>query len=249
MKLKKLIIICTVSFFTFLNANCQIRHFYHRLDVGSGNIYTFVGSNLITAFANYLSHTVLFDNSFNYSFYSGKYQINNISIKHNNIAGITARDLFDDIHGGVKLGYKSDSFNAFNWGIYGSAHYKLNQFKSRLTDVYEPERLSYFKPGVGLFFLFGGIEHKTWVQIETGAQYCIPIVYSGRFGNTKVPLNKGIATTYSIKIGGSTDFTGGVFLNLYHFNIFKENYYTNFKMYNVGVTLTITPKRGEKYYD
>lgn len=233
-----------------LSAFPQSRNFYYRADVESGNVYTFVGSNLITAFANYFSHDVLFDNSFQYSFFSGETSLGKVKTKPQNMLGLTARDLFNDITLGGKIGYKSDSMDSFNWGAYGSLHYKLNQFKC-LWNSYEDylqERFSFIKPGIGLYGLFGGIEHKYKFQIEAGVQYCIPTGYNGVFGSGSKNLNSGISTHYALKLGGYVDFSGGIFLDIYHFNIYKKELCNKFKMFNMGLTLTITPKRSERYY-
>lgn len=231
-----------------VGVSAQSRNFYHRLDVGSGNVYSFVGSNLITAFVNYFSHDLLFDNSFNYTVFSGN---GNLKTKTENTMGINSRDLFNDVFAGTKLGYKSDNFGNFNWGVYGSVHYKLNQFQSiwTLGGNYNHERFSFLKSGIGFYTLFGSIEQKLKCQIEFGLQYCVPTSYKGNFGNDAKVLNNGIASHYALKIAGATDFSCGVFLDLYHFDIYKKDFSKKFKMYNLGVTFTITPKRGERYYD
>lgn len=68
-KIRTFLISLTLCLATTVNAQ---RHFYHRIDVGSSNIYTFVISNLITGYANYLTHDILFDNSYVYTIYGGK---------------------------------------------------------------------------------------------------------------------------------------------------------------------------------
>ena len=234
------------------SSQAQSRHFYHRIDIGSGNAYTFVGSNLITSFANYFAHDILFDNSFNYSVFSGE-AINGAKIrtKPENLLGLTARDLLNDATAGIKLGYKSDNFGSFNWGIYGSAHYKINQYKARVddTDEYSHERFSYFRPGIGAYLLFGSVENRTKFQIEAGAQYNIPLSYKGLIDGKKDVLNSGITTHWALKIGGAHDFSGGIFVDINHFDIFIPSVAKKMKMYTFGITLTITPRRGEKLYD
>lgn len=252
MKYLKFLSIWVLLFiYSSINTCAQSRHFFHRIDFGSGNLYTFVGSNLITAFANYFSHDVLFDNSFNYTFFNGENSYGSIKTKPNNLLGLSAKDLFNDLSSGIKLGYKSDNFGNFNWGLYGTCQYKLNQFRSNwtLTGEFNHERFSYLKPGVSIYTLFGSIENKIKWQLEAGVQYCMPLTYSGSFGKGSGILNKGIASHYAVKIGGATDFSCGIFLDMYHFDIFKKEYVNNFKMYNIGVTFTITPKRSERYYD
>ncbi len=251
MKLHKFLLFFILLLSTTFSLNAQSRNFYHRIEIGSGNLYSFVAGNLIAGFANYYTHSVLFDNSFTYTLFSGKTDLGSVKTKPENLIGITARDLFNDISGGVKLGYNSDNFDNFNWGVYGSLYYKLNQFKSlwHTNAEYTRERFSYLKPGIGFFALFGSIEQKVKYQLEAGIQYCCPIAYTGVFGSKTNTLNSGIGSHYAIKIGGATDFSCGIYVDLYHFDLYKKEYCKKFKMYNLGVTFTITPKRSERYYN
>lgn len=233
------------------NATAQNRHFYHRGDIGSGNAYMFVGTNLITAFANYLSHDILFDNSFNYTFYDCNLGGTEFKTKANNIMGLKAKELFNDFTAGVKLGYKSDSYSSFNWGIYGSFHYKINQFQLKPdgAESYANERMCYLKPGVGAFVVLGSIESDIKVQIEGALRYALPIAYKGMLGDKTDMLDSGIQSHFALKLGGAHDFSGGVFVDINHFDFYKDMPSdSKFKAYTIGVTLTITPKRGERLY-
>ena len=256
MNTKRNIFIIVLSMVTFCHTNIAEaqRNFYYRIDVGSSNIYSFAVSNLITGYANYFAHNFLFDNSYTYTFYSGRYMGDKTKIKPLDLMGISAEDLFNDCFSGVKLGYQSDNMGIFNWGIYGSAHYKINQFKAwfPFESDYRKECLQYFKPGVGILMTFGSIENKIKVQIEAAARYDIPISYNGVFGKNEDILNKGISSHFSIKVAGYTDYSIGIFADLNHYNLYKDfddigN--SKFKMYNIGITFTISAKRGEDMYD
>lgn len=247
---RRVAIILVTAAFAICSAKAQHPNFFHRLDVASGNTYTFVGTNLITAFTNYLTHDVLFDNSFQYSFFNGSIGNSDIKTKPENLLGLRASDLFNDMNLGVKLGYRSSSYGSFNWGVYGSAHWRLNQFQSKVGNAseYGRERFSYLRPGVGVFAMFGDIEHKLKFQIEVGARYNIPLAYTGMYGTSTDVLDSGLTTHYALKLGGAYDFTGGIYLDINHFNFFKPEYCNKFKMMTIGVTFTITPKRGEGLY-
>ncbi len=227
------------------------RHLYLRLDVGSGNIYTFAASNIVTGFINLVSKQVLFDNSFLLTYNSGSIDNRDIDLKGNNKIGLVARDAFNELYGGLKLGYQSDNIGNFNWGIYGSAHYKLNQYRAKFPNEtdFSPERFSYFKPGAGLFMIFGSIQQKTKVQVEAALRYAIPIGYKGMIGTDAEVLNSGLASFYALKFGGYSWFNFGFFAEVNHFDIFKTmgQYGTdpNFGSYTFGLTLTINPKSGE----
>ncbi len=221
------------------------RNFYHRIDVGSSNLYTFVLSNIATGFANYYSQDILFDNSYVYTLYSGDYKTKGL-----HPLGMTARDLFNDAFAGVKLGYHSESFSNFNWGIFGSAHYRINQVnvKRNASEEYHLERFQYLKPGAGVLFTFGGIESNLIVQLEAAVRYDMPIKYKGMYGSETNIINNGISSHYSLKFAGNSPFSIGVFVDLVHYNIYKENN-LKLKPFSFGAVFTITPKRGMDIYD
>lgn len=253
MKIKffpKLVFLFAISFSISTNAQ---RNFYHRIDLGSSNLYTFVISNIVTGYANYFSHDILFDNSYAYTFYKGVYCDQNIKTKAFSPIGITARDLFNDAFAGVKLGYQSDNMGGFNWGIYASTHYKINQVKATfLSEDYSNECFQYIKPGLGLMFTFGSVENTTKVQLEAVVRYDIPIGYNGYFGNRRDALNNGVSSRFVIKVAGYKWFSVGAYTELNYYDLYKFKNVTgksNFKMYNIGLTFTITPKRGEDIYD
>lgn len=249
-KNKTLLIVLSLCFTATVNAQ---RHLYHRIDVGSSNVYTFVLSNLITSYTNYFTHDILFDNSYVYTIYGGKVDGESFKTKAFTPMGITASELFNDAFVGVKLGYKSDLMGAFNWGLYASGHFRVYQFKAKSAAMedYIKERHNYLKPGVGLMLTFGNIESKIKVEIEAAARYDFPIGYKGLWG-TKANdvLGKGISSHYSIKVGGYSWFSAGVFADLCHYNTYDYTQIdSSFKPYSFGVTFTITPKRGEDLYD
>lgn len=240
--------------FNSVSAMAQ-RNFYHRIDVGSSNIYSFVGSNLITGYANYLTHDILFDNSFTYSFYNGTYNGKDIKTKSYSMTGLTARELFGDCFAGIKLGYQSDYMSSVNWGLYASCHYKLNQFEAKWPDAqdYSGERAQYLKPGAGLFFTFGSVESQTKVQLEAALRYDMPMGYKGILGTKKDELKSGLSSHFAIKFAGYSWISAGLYMDICHYDLYKDfkdaGKDSKFKMYNVGVTFTITPKRGEDIYD
>ena len=249
-KIKIIMLIIAICDFSTLSAQ---RNFYHRLDVGSSNIYTFVLSNLVTGYANYLSHDMLFDNSYIYTIYRGKMGGEKIETKAYSPMGLTAKEVFNDVYGGVKLGYQSDLMGKVNWGIYASGHYRVNQVKVLFPgdDVYKAERFQYFKPGMGILLTFGGIDQKVKVQLEAAARYDLPVGYSGAMeGKASDILKSGISSHFAVKIAGFSWLSAGLFADFTHHDIYKNmTGDSHFKPYSFGVTFTITPKRGEDLYD
>lgn len=227
-------------------------NFYHRVDVGSGNIYSFVGSNLVTGYSNYFTHDILFDNSFSYTLFNGRYQGMDIKTKTMDPMGIMAKDIFSDCFAGIKLGYQSDLMGGVNWGIYASAHYRINQFDARFpfADDYQKESVQYVKPGTGVLLTLGSVESKTKVQFEAALRYDIPIAYKGVFGNKNSVLEKGLSSHFGVKVAGYTWFSAGLYADMNFYDLYKDmGSNSQFKIYSVGLTFTITPKRGEDLYD
>lgn len=240
---KQKFLLTLLSLLMFIGANAK-RNFYHRIDVGTSNIYTFVLSNIATGFANYYSRDILFDNSYVYTLYSG-----DIKTKGLNPMGVTARDLFNYAFAGVKLGYHSESLSSFNWGLYASAHYRINQVdaKTKNAEGYHIERFQYLKPGAGILLTFGGVESDLIVQFEAAARFDMPINYKGMFGSETDCLKSGLSSHYSLKFAGNKAFSIGAFLDLTHYNLYKDND-LKMKPISFGAIFTITPKRGIDVY-
>lgn len=249
---KRYTILAALGLTCVVPSRADMRNFYHKVDITSGNVYTFVLSNLFTAYGNYLCHDILFDDSFQYTVMNGRtLSGEKISTKPQNLMGFKARDLFNDISTGIKLGYKSDSFSSVNWGIFAGTHYSINQFGAQLPgmDGYSNERYTYFKPGAGFYLMFGSIEQRLRVQVEMGARYNIPLKYHGNITDLPEPLNSGISSYYSLKFGGAYDFSGGIFVSVNHFDIFKHTVAERFRCWSAGVTFIITPKRSSRIYE
>lgn len=116
--MKKIIIAIIATVFAF-SAKCQV--FFHRIDINTGNIYTFVASNLVSAGLNQLTKDRLADTSFEYTFYSKDSGSGQLDIKDYNRAGITVKDLFADCNFGTRLGYRA-SIPVFSIGQFMALH-------------------------------------------------------------------------------------------------------------------------------
>lgn len=244
--MKKIVLIAALA---LLSMRMSAQHFYHRLDVSTNNIYTFVAANLATAGLNALTDDMLFDNAYTYTYYD--LSPNSIKIKSRDIAGLTARDIFSDIMVGAKLGYQSFNPGNFNWGVYGSAHYKINQFGTEVSDVVTNHNIQKAMVGGGLMFTLGNIESNTRVIIEAGLRYDIPLSYKGSFGTeTKDVLNGGLSSHYAIRFGGTSWLQGiGVYADIPHYNALKDAVGCKLKMYHFGIVYTISPWKLKEAYD
>ena len=231
----------------------RAQHFYYRLDIGTNNIYSFAAANLATAGLNALADKMLFDNAYTYTYINTS---DNLDTKGYNVAGMTARELFSDITVGGKLGYQSFYPSSFNWGIYGSAHYRVNQFKTSVSGLNEEHHtdIQRLQLGGGLLFNLGDIESSTRVVIEAGLRYELPINYNQCNGQ-KVSdvLNGGLSSHFALRINGNGVLQGlGVYADIPHYNIFKnsgnKSVMPNLKMYTFGLIYTITPWKIKEMY-
>lgn len=222
------------------------QNFFHRVDIETGNLYTFVASNLLTAGINKLTDDRLLDTGFSYTWGNLADTPQSDKYRNYNLAGITARDLFSDVTTGLKLGYQTFSPGAVNFGIFGSAHYRLNQFKYEISDEQFHHRVQRVAFGGGVFFTFGSIEQSQRVIVEAALRYNIPIGYNGCWGEkAKDIINEGMTSHYSIRMGGFGKLQGlGIFVDIPHYNLLKNNSSFNLpklRLYTIGITYTIMP--------
>lgn len=226
-------------------------HLYYKLDVGTNHIYSFAISNLATGWLNALADRMLFDNAYSYT-YLNDIDAPNYKSKQYSITGITARDFFSDITAGAKIGYQSASPDAFNWGLFGSAHYRVNQFKTSMnnSDAVLHNDVQRLLLGGGVLLSFGNIESKTRVTFEAALRYEMTLSYKGYYGKDKDLLNKGLSSHFAVRVNGSGALQGlGVFADIPHYDLFKVKSKGNLKMYTFGIIYTITPWKIINTYD
>ena len=233
--------------------SAKAQNLYYRLDIGTNNVYSFAAANLATAGLNALTDRMLFDNAYTYTYLNG---INGLETKGYNVAGMTARELFSDFTAGGKIGYQSFNPGSFNWGVFGSAHYRINQFKTSINDQSDfiHNDIQRLLLGGGLLFNFGDIESSTRFVIEAGVRYEMPLSYN-RLNNGKVSdvLNSGLSSHFALRINGSGVLQGlGVYADIPHYKLFKDtgslSNMPNLKMYTFGIIYTITPWKIREMY-
>lgn len=231
----------------------KAQNFYYRLDVGTNNIYSFAAANLATAGLNALADKMLFDNAYTYTYINTS---GNLNTKGYNVAGMTARDLFSDITAGGKIGYQSFNPGNFNWGVYGSAHYRVNQFKTATSGQSEEYHtdIQRLQIGGGLLFNLGDIESSTRVVIEAGLRYELPVSYN-QLNGQKISdvLNSGLSSHFALRINGNGILQGlGLYADIPHYDIFKktgsQSGLSNMKMFTFGLIYTITPWKIKEMY-
>lgn len=238
-------IITALAFVLCIMSNAQ--GVYHRLEIGTNNIYTFAAANLLTAGLNALTDDMLFDNAYTYTYmHTG----DNLEVKGRNVLGLTARDVFSDVTLGGKIGYQSTNPGNFNWGVFASAHYRINQFDLGVknSDAFLTQDIHRAQFGGGLLFTLGDIESSTKVIIEAGVRYEIPVLYNA--GGVKVEkvsnaLNSGLSSHVAVRLNGSGSLQGiGIYADIPHYKLYKGS---NIKPYTIGLLYTITPWKIKGY--
>ena len=197
------LLVCACAVYGVIDANAQ-RNFYHRLDVGSANVYTFVLSNLLTGYANYLSGDMLFDNSYVYTLYGGSMDGEKIRTKGFNPMGITATELFNDVFAGVKLGYQSDRLGFLNWGVFASGHYRINQVQAMfpVMEDFGKERFQYVNnSGISPHFSVK-VAGYSWFSAGVFGDFCHYDLYKDVVGDIDFrPYSLGVVFTITPKRG------------------------------------------------
>lgn len=239
--MKRLFLIFTIITGLTATIHATNPHFYHRFEINTGNLYSFTVTNLLTAGLNKASNDRLFDNSFNYTIYNC--DAPDYKVKEYDRIGVSFRDLFADSNIGVKLGYQSFNMGFFNWGIYGSAHYRINQFKTVASDATMRHNIQRIQLGGGLMIAFGSMDNENKVILEGSLRYNLPAYYhiSGINDNQKSLLDNGLTSYYAIRMGGLGPLKGlGVFIEIPHYSMIKSDVY-KIKPYTFGLTYTIMP--------
>ena len=226
---------------------------YFHIDFGSGNIYPTVIS-MATGYFNYLLDRPIFETSYNYSFITAKYGNEKLDTKHYDFNGLTARDLFNDIEAGIKLGYQTYTPDLFNVGIYGSVHYKLDQFmvKGYNESDYQSQNIHRVLLGATAFTTIGKMDNALKVTLEAGCRYNIGCLYKVNSVKMDDALNNGLSSHFAIKFAGEEIYQNiAIFANFNHFNLLKApiNGVDKINMWSIGITWSLTPVQiDSKYY-
>ena len=223
-------------------------HLILNAEVASGSPYTFAVSSVITGLLNYyVLNDAFFENSYTYTFYSTN--IDGLKARTMNPMGLTAREMFNNIQTGLKLGYQTYRPEFFNCGIYATAHYKMEQFKVGYdSDNMFNHRIQRVLVGATALVSLGSMKQPQRVIIEAGLRYSIPLTYKSPNGNGKSMLNEGYSSHYAVKIASRGMLQDiGIFADIDHFNLWK-NYKPNHRLrdFSIGVTWKITPQQADE---
>ena len=237
-----------LSFIANASAQSRIGIKNHNLifncDLCFGNPYTAALSSVATGLTNYyLLNDAFFENSFIYGIYPSN--VDNLEVKTQNPMGVTARELFNNVQAGLKLGYQSYNPGFFNAGIYATGHYKIDQFKVGFNDdnMFN-HRAQRVLVGATALFSLGSMEQANRVIIEAGCRYSIGLNYKSSNPNDNLSLNNGLVSHFAIKVASRGMLQNlGVFADINHFNLWKIQDGRKLNNYTFGLTWTLTPQQ------
>lgn len=227
------------------NVHFKNHHLIFNGDLAFGSPYTAAVSSIVTGLANYyLLNDAFFENSFAYSTYS--VNTDGVKAKTMNPMGLTARELFNNVQTGIKVGYQTYSPEFVNAGIYASAHYKLDQFQVGIDDDHMTNhRTQRVLVGATVLLSLGSMGQASRVIVEAGCRYSVGLAYKSPLGTDKKQLNDGLVSHFAIKLASRGMMQNvGVYADINHFNLWKD-FRPNQKLNNMtfGLTWTITPQQ------
>ena len=213
-------------------------HLFLHVDFAAGNIYTAAFPSLLTWGLNELTESNIFESALELPFYSS----DGFELKQYDIVGMTAHDLFKDIHPSLKIGYQTRRLSDVNWGIYATGEYVSNQFKTQFDGgSYENNRMSRLLLGGSAFGVLGGVDKNYHFMIEAGCRYSKVLSYTGPLSDGKTGINDGLVSHFGLKVSGAgaiQDF--GIYADFNHFDFLKRDD-AKLKMFNIGLMWTVTP--------
>lgn len=267
MKTKKIItlLLCFVLMLVNVNSiSAQTRHLYHRLELGGGNVWTFVGMEAISMIINEkagkpiseatLRFSVPCSEDGNLDSFQGfqdwnydRFAAYTIDEDENtDFASFSLDNLLSNIIIGEKIGYLTDNMGMINFCLYGAAYYNLHRLK-RMNDSYNPDdfvRLSMQKLqlGGGLMMILGSIENSNRWIFDAGLRYNLPLQFSAKGYDNKASdtMGKGLSSHYMLKWSSQSATAVGFTFDMLHYDLYKDyNVCGPANIYEFGITLSV----------
>lgn len=162
--------------------------------------------------------------------------------------GLSARELFNNVQAGFKLGYQTYSPEFVNFGIYASAHYKLDQFKVgyKSSDM-DGHRAQRALIGATALISLGSMESPSRVIIEAGCRYSLGLSYKSALGDDKDLPSDGFVSHFAVKLASRGLLQDiGIYTDINHFNMWND-YKPGHKLNDVtfGIVWKITPQQAD----
>lgn len=231
------------------SAQAKKNSFYYSVDLGSGNIFTLLGASLISGGINSIEPLAqnggLIDCVYLESpikTYSGNIELDINKFKFNEI---NARDLFKDIMVGFRMGWQTDvSINFFNFGVYASYHYRINQFevKDPVNGEFGLHDIHRSLIGFTTMYYFGDYTSVRPI-VELGVKYGIATKYENPYNYGAQKLKNGLISHFAVLLDMPydkwlNDF--GIFVDINHYNMFENiKPVSEIKTWTLGISFTV----------
>lgn len=237
------------------------RHFYNRLEIGSGNAWTFMATEIASMLLNDAVNSPMSEATLRMGVPSSEYGnlytvqgfsdynksrfVGNVKDEESNaVVGFSLNELLSNIIIGEKFGYISDRQGFLNFCLYGAAYYNLAQFKlMHNSSDFTRLNTQRFQAGGGLMLIFGSIEKSSRIIVDGGLRYNIPLYFSGNGIERKTGevLNKGISSHYMVKYSMSSVLAVGLTFDMMYYNLFKDESLVgnSSKLTEFGITLSL----------
>jgi len=236
-------IVLFISASTVCSAQALGRHTFFHVGMGSGeNVWSTVAYSLVATALNVSTETDIFEYSVEYNLRSGETNGEKMGLKHYKPFGFRSCDMFSLVKPSVQLGYVSCLQGDINWGVYGVAEYRYEQFRVspiKSEDNYSKQQMGRALFGGSAFVVIGGYTKKLHLMAEAGIRYNIGIDAKGVLGN-KDAFNNGLTSHYALKLTGSKlNRNCGIFVDVNHFDYLKSKT-QRLKNVSVGLTFCVT---------
>ncbi|WP_347146713.1 hypothetical protein [Parabacteroides goldsteinii] len=246
----------------FVNTAQAQRHLYNRVELGGGNVWTFVGLEAVSMIINQITHRPITEATMRFCVPSSEYgNLNSYQgfvdwnydrfsddpeygDGDNGYVKFSGKHLLSNIIVGDKIGYLSDKLGLANYCIYGAGYYNLQQLKLMSDyDDYTSLCTQRLQLGGGVMLILGSIESKGRVIIDGGLRYNLPLNFSGDGieGSVNDIMNKGISSHYMFKYSWDNSVAIGLTVDMMHYDMFKDESLcgSQSKLFEFGITASI----------
>lgn len=219
-------------------------NFYHKVELGSGNLYGFGMLSCVSGVLNYVLDDAVAETSFEYPVYRQSAVPDFFSRQY--LLGVLPDDLLHDFTGGLKLGYQSYSPELFNWGICLVGEYKREPYKWLGAESEMGGLMSRALAGGNLMFRFGEMGMSTLVSLELGIRYSYGLSHVNEaIPSSGLNLNNGLVSHYAIQVGGPGFFQDiKLFMDITHFKLVDCPELQISPVY-LGLSWTVTPRQAQ----
>ena len=227
------------------SASAHHYNFYHKIELGSGNVYGFGILSCASGVFNYLIDDAVAETNFEYPIYREQTSVPD-AFSRQYLLGVVPNDLLHDFSGGVKLGYQSYSPDFFNWGVCAVGEYKREPYKWSGTDAEGGGVMGRALAGGNVMFRFGEMGMHSLFTVELGIRYSYGLSHmNAALSSPDMKLNNGLVSHYAIQIGGPGFFQDiKLYVDVPHYKVVDCPELQLSPIY-LGFSWTVTPRQAQ----